>query len=164
MSFDIAIRLPSCQASTLQGVFLDFPATSTISHSMFRTHPSEFLAGPRSRAERVARLDALATLFDTAFLVPGTNIRFGIDALIRLVPAIGDVITTGLALYVVNEARALGAPPLLIARMLANVALDSVVGAVPLVGDAVDVVWRVNRRNVALLLDHLRRTDGMIFR
>ncbi len=135
-----------------------------MSQAMFRTYPSEFLTGPRSRAERIARLDALATLFDTAFLVPGTNIRFGIDAVIRLVPAIGDVITTGLALYVVNEARALGAPPFLIARMLANVALDSVVGAVPFVGDAIDVVWRVNRRNVALLLDHLRRTDGVIVR
>jgi hypothetical protein len=73
--------------------------------------------------DRVARLDALATLLDTAFVVPGTQIRFGLDALIGLVPGIGDVITTAISLYLVNEARALGAPRLLVARMVANVAL-----------------------------------------
>jgi hypothetical protein len=110
---------------------------------------------PLSRAERIARIDALATLLDTAFVVPGTQIRFGLDALIGLVPAIGDVITTLLALYIVREARELGAPRLLIMRMLGNVALDGLFGAVPLVGDAFDVVWRANRRNLKLLRDHL---------
>lgn len=112
-----------------------------------------------SREERVARIDALARLFDTAFVVPGTTIRFGLDALIGLVPGIGDAVTTLMSLYIVNEARALGAPRRLIARMLANVALDGVVGAVPLVGDLFDVAWRANRRNVALLRDHLDRTE-----
>jgi hypothetical protein len=117
-----------------------------------------------SRAERIARLDALATLLDTAFVVPGTQIRFGLDALIGLVPGIGDVITTAMALYLVNEARALGAPRLLVARMVANVALDGLVGAVPLVGDAFDVAFRANRRNMALLRDHLDRTEGPVRR
>lgn len=116
-------------------------------------------ARPLSRAERIARLDALATLLDTAFVVPGTQIRFGVDALIGLVPGIGDAITTLLALYVVREARDLGAPRLLIARMLGNVAIDGLVGAVPLVGDAFDVVWRANRRNIRLLRDHLDAVD-----
>jgi uncharacterized protein DUF4112 len=109
----------------------------------------------QSRAARIARIDALATLLDTAFLVPGTNIRFGFDAMIGLIPGIGDVITTALSLYIVGEARALGAPRHLILRMLANVALDGVVGAVPLLGDAFDVMWRANRRNIALLRNHL---------
>jgi hypothetical protein len=112
-------------------------------------------ARPMSRAERIARLDALATLLDTAFVVPGTNIRFGVDALIGLVPGIGDAITTLLALYVVREARELGAPRFLILRMLGNVAIDGLFGAVPLVGDAFDVAWRANRRNIKLLRDHL---------
>ena len=112
-------------------------------------------APPRSRAERIARIDALATLLDSAFLIPGTNIRFGFDALIGLVPGIGDALTTLISLYIVREARALGAPRLLVARMLANVAIDGVVGAVPLLGDAFDVVWRANRRNMALLQKHL---------
>ena len=114
-------------------------------------------ARPRSRAERIARLDALATLLDTAFVVPGTNIRFGIDAMIGLVPGIGDAITTLMSLYIVREARALGVPRRVIARMLMNVALDGVVGAVPLLGDAFDVMWRANRRNMALLQSHLAR-------
>jgi len=109
----------------------------------------------QSRAARIARIDALATLLDTAFILPGTNIRFGVDAVIGLVPGIGDVITTALSLYIVGEARALGAPRHLILRMLANVALDGVVGAVPLLGDAFDVMWRANRRNIALLRKHL---------
>jgi len=116
--------------------------------------------GSMSREARISRIDALANLLDTAILVPGTNIRFGLDALIGLVPGIGDAITTVLSLYIVNEARALGAPPLLIARMVANVALDGVVGAVPLVGDAFDVAFRANRRNMKLLRDHLDRTEG----
>src|SRR4029077_10101358 len=110
---------------------------------------------PRSRADRIARIDALATLLDTAFVLPGTNIRFGFDAMIGLVPGIGDAITTLMSLYIVREARELGAPRHLIARMLVNVALDGIVGAVPFLGDAFDVMWRANRRNMALLRNHL---------
>jgi hypothetical protein len=116
-------------------------------------------ARPRSRRERIARLDALATLLDTAILIPGTDIRFGLDALIGLVPGIGDAITTAMSLFIVHEARQLGAPGHVIARMLANVALDGVVGAVPLVGDAFDVMWRSNKRNMRLLYDWLEREE-----
>ena len=114
---------------------------------------------PQSRAERIARIEWLSTLLDTALVVPGTNIRFGLDALIGLVPGIGDIVSTALSLYIVREARALGAPRLLVARMLANVALDGVVGAVPVAGDLFDVAFRANRRNVALLLAHLDRAE-----
>ena len=127
-----------------------------MSSAQFRTNGFDF-ARPQSRAERIARLDGLATLLDTAFVIPGTNIRFGIDAMIGLVPGIGDVITTAMSLYIVHEARQLGAPRHLIARMLANVALDGLVGAVPLLGDAFDVMWRANRRNMTLLRNHLDR-------
>jgi hypothetical protein len=115
-----------------------------------------YLAQGESRAARIARLDTLANLLDTALTVPGTNIRFGLDGLIGLLPGIGDAVTTLTSLYIVHEAYQLGAPRHLIARMLANVALDGVVGAVPLVGDAFDVFWRSNRRNMALLKDYLR--------
>jgi hypothetical protein len=125
---------------------------------------AEFTFDPQSlltREQRVARIDALAQLLDTAFLIPGTNIRFGLDAVIGLVPGIGDVVTTIMSLYIVNEARALGAPRLLIGRMLANVALDGLAGAVPFVGDAFDVMFRANRRNIALLLAHLDRSRSV---
>src|SRR5262249_59713409 len=91
---------------------------------------------------RIARIDALATLLDTALVIPGTSVRFGLDALIGLFPVVGDVITTALSLFIVHEAYQLGAPGHVIARMIGNVALDGVFGAVPLVGDAFDVLWR----------------------
>jgi hypothetical protein len=112
----------------------------------------------QSRAARIARIDALATLLDTALVIPGTGIRFGLDGVIGLIPGVGDLITTAMSLYIVREARALGAPLHVIVRMLGNVALDGVVGAVPIVGDAFDVLWRANRRNMRLLQDWLDRT------
>jgi len=118
-------------------------------------NPAFDFGRPLGRQERIARIDALATLLDTAFVIPGTQIRLGLDALIGLVPGIGDAISTIMSLFIVNEARALGAPPLVIARMLANVALDGLVGAVPLAGDVFDVAFRANRRNMALLRAHL---------
>ena len=78
-------------------------------------------------------------------------------ALIGLFPAVGDIITTALSLFIVHEAYQLGAPSHVIVRMLGNVALDGVFGAVPLVGDAFDVLWRANRRNMRLLREWLER-------
>jgi len=106
---------------------------------------------PLTREQRLARLEALAKLLDVAFIVPGTNIRYGIDGLIGLVPVIGDIITTAISLWLVREARALGAPWHVTARMLGNVALDGVIGVVPVVGDAFDVMFRANIRNVRML-------------
>jgi hypothetical protein len=110
-----------------------------------------------TRRQRVERLDRLARLLDTAVVVPGTNIRFGADAIIGLVPGIGDTITTALSAWIVYEAHKLGVPRRLLGRMIANVALDGVVGAVPVAGDVFDVMWRANKRNMRLLRDHLER-------
>jgi len=107
--------------------------------------------GNLTREQRLARLDALAKLLDVAFILPGTNIRYGIDGIIGLIPVIGDLITTAISLWLVREARALGAPWHITTRMLANVALDGVVGMVPLAGDAFDVMFRSNVRNVRML-------------
>ncbi|WMT76827.1 DUF4112 domain-containing protein [Bradyrhizobium sp. Ash2021] len=107
--------------------------------------------GNLTREQRLARLDALAKLLDVAFILPGTNIRYGIDGIIGLIPVIGDLITTAISLWLVREARALGAPWHITARMLANVAVDGVVGMVPLAGDAFDVMFRANVRNVRML-------------
>ena len=74
------------------------------------------LARPRSRAARIARIDALATLLDTALVIPGTGVRFGLDALIGLFPVVGDIITTALSLFIVHEAYQLGVPGHVIAR------------------------------------------------
>lgn len=107
--------------------------------------------GNLTREQRLARLEALAKLLDVAFILPGTKIRYGIDGLIGLIPVVGDIITTAISLWLVREARALGAPWHITARMLGNVAVDGVVGLVPLAGDAFDVMFRANVRNVRLL-------------
>lgn len=107
--------------------------------------------GPLTREQRFARIDALSKLLDVAFVLPGTNIRYGIDGLIGLVPVVGDLLTTAISLWIVREARALGAPKHVVARMLGNVALDGVVGLVPFAGDAFDVMFRANVRNMRLL-------------
>lgn len=112
---------------------------------------------PLTREQRLARLDAIAKLLDVAFIVPGTNIRYGIDGLIGLVPIVGDIVTTAISLWLVREARALGAPWHITARMLGNVAVDGVVGLVPVAGDAFDVMFRANMRNVRMLKRWLDR-------
>ena len=113
-----------------------------------------------SREQRLARLDAVARLLDVAFVLPGTNIRYGIDGIIRLVPVVGDLIASAFSLWLVREARAIGAPWHVTARMLANVALEGAVGMVPVAGDAFDVMFRANMRNMRILRQWVDRQPG----
>jgi hypothetical protein len=122
----------------------------------FARGAGRYHAGERRAA--LDRLDMLATVFDTAFILPGTNVRFGVESLLRLVPGVGDAIASVLSCYLLFEAHRLGVPRLLLARMAANVALEAFAGAVPVAGDAFDVFFRANRRNVALLRQHFART------
>ena len=107
--------------------------------------------------QSVARLEALARLIDGAFVLPGTTIRFGFDGIIGLVPVAGDMIAGLVSAYLIWEARQLGAPSWLIARMLANAFLDTMIGAIPVVGDAFDVLFRANMKNMALLRRYLEK-------
>ena len=121
---------------------------------MTTTFTSDWIHRAASREASLARIDALARLFDTAFIVPGTNVRFGIEALLRLVPGIGDAAASGLSCYLLYEAYRLGVPSRIFLRMLLNVTVEGVVGVVPVAGDAFDVAFRANRRNVRLLRDY----------
>jgi hypothetical protein len=112
--------------------------------------------GYRDREATLERLRWLATLLDTAVRLPG-GVRVGADAIIGLVPGIGDALTTVLAAYIVAEAHRLGLPRRKIVRMAANVAIDSLVGAVPIVGDIFDVAFKANIRNLAIIEEHLAR-------
>lgn len=105
-----------------------------------------------------AELEALAKLMDSVFRVPGVGIRFGLDALLGLIPGLGDTLTSLVSFYILHAARRLGVPKSLLLRMAANVAIDFAVGSIPFVGDAFDVFWKSNQKNVALLKQHLAET------
>jgi len=104
-----------------------------------------------------ARLDALARLLDSAVRVPGTNIRFGADALRNLIPGIGTLTSKAMSAYLIWEARRLGVPVSTLLRMMGNVGVDFVISAIPLVGWVGDVFYRSNLRNMGLLRDHLNK-------
>lgn len=112
------------------------------------------------RQRRIRRLQTIARIMDTAFAIPGTNIRFGADALLGLIPGVGDIVGAAISLAIVNEARLLGVSNAVIAKMLVNIGLDAVVGGVPLLGDAFDIYFKANRRNAQLLLEHFQRNSN----
>jgi hypothetical protein len=106
-----------------------------------------------------ADLDALrrwATLLDSAFRVPGTRIRFGVDAIIGLVPGLGDLSAPVFAAVLLVTGFKMRLPAVVQARMVFNAGLDMLLGLVPLLGDLVDVAWKANLRNMALLERHAR--------
>lgn len=106
---------------------------------------------------QIERLRSLSRLLDSAFVIPGTRYRFGLDALIGLVPGLGDAISAVFSGYIILQASRLGAPKSVVTRMIANVAIDTVVGWVPVLGDLFDVAWKSNVKNMALLENHVRQ-------
>lgn len=108
--------------------------------------------GRDERARRgLARLRRLAELFEHAFTLPGTRIRFGLDALLGLMPGVGDLVGGLVAVYALRVARDLRAPPVVQMHMLMNIALDALLGMIPLLGDVFDFVFEAQTRNLALL-------------
>jgi hypothetical protein len=112
------------------------------------------------KAETLARIEMLAHVMDSALVVPGTRIRLGLDSIVGLVPGIGDLASALVSSYIVWEARRLGLPRWKVARMVANIAVDTTIGAIPLVGDVMDVFFKSNRRNLKILRDHLDKDAG----
>jgi len=97
-------------------------------------------------------LDYVAALLDDMFRIPGTQIRFGLDALIGWVPGIGDAMTGVASFLIVFASWRRGAKAVTLVRMAANVLLETAIGAIPVAGDVFHVVWKANRRNYRLLL------------
>ena len=108
-------------------------------------------AAPLAKIERLRRV---AWLIDAAARVPGTRFRFGLNSVIGLAPGAGDALLTLISLYIVWEAVRLGLPRRKLVRMLANVAIEAGFGAFPVLGDLLDVVWKANLRNVAIIDEH----------
>ena len=102
-----------------------------------------------------ARIEALEKVLERAFVIPGTKIPFGLDSIIGLVPVLGDFVTAVMGAYMVWEARNLGMSKWQLVRMTANVGVDTALGAIPLLGDAFDLVWRSNSKNLRIIKKHL---------
>ena len=106
---------------------------------------------------QVRGLEALrnvAQMLDSAFVVPGTSYRFGLDPILGLVPGLGDLVSPLFTIGILWQARELALPRIVQLRMIFNVAIDSLVGAVPLLGDLFDFAWKANKMNLALLERH----------
>jgi hypothetical protein len=109
------------------------------------------------RDSALKRLDSLSHLLDNSIRVPGTNARFGADAVIGLVPGFGDAAGALMSAYIVLQAARLGAPAASLVRMLLNVGIEALFGAVPVLGDLFDAAFKANARNVAILRSELAK-------
>ena len=105
-------------------------------------------------------LELLARWMDGVFRVPGVGWRFGLDAILGLLPGIGDTASSVASLYIITAAHRYGVTRATLLRMALNIVLDTTVGALPLVGDIFDVYWKSNQRNVALLNRHMLATQS----
>ncbi len=109
-------------------------------------------ASPHAALKRV---EALELLLERSVVIPGLNRAIGLDAVLGLVPVVGDLISAALGSYIIWEARNMGLPKWKLWRMMGNLAVDTAVGAIPLAGDAFDVLFRSNSRNLKILKKHL---------
>jgi hypothetical protein len=106
------------------------------------------------QTQRIQALRGISRLLDSAFVVPGTSYRFGLDPIIGLIPGIGDLVSPLFTIGILWQARDLGLPRVVQVRMLFNVGIDTLCGAVPLIGDLFDFAWKANDMNLALLEKH----------
>ncbi|SDD93091.1 DUF4112 domain-containing protein [Kordiimonas lacus] len=100
---------------------------------------------------RLKRVHRLARLLDSQFRIPGTNIRFGLDSIVGLLPVAGDTVTATMAAYIIFEAFRIGVRRTIIVRMLGNLVIDWVIGSIPVIGDLFDVGFKANQRNIRLI-------------
>ena len=145
------MRAPGAAARAMQGA-------DAISH---RSQPPGTEPGPRwrfgARLFRNESLEDLEFLLDEVFRLPGTRIRFGFDGLVGLIPGIGDLVAGLLSLLFPLAAWSRGLPKVTLLRMAVNLAIGVLVGSIPFAGDAFDIWWKPNRRNLRLLRRHIGR-------
>jgi hypothetical protein len=101
-----------------------------------------------------ADLERLAHWMDSVFRIPGLGLRFGLDALLGLLPGAGDIASSIVSIYIFTAANRYGVPRITVVRMALNIVIDLTIGALPFVGDLFDAYWKSNQRNVALLRRH----------
>ena len=110
---------------------------------------------------RTRRVRVLSRLMDEAIPIPGTGRRIGLDAIVGLIPGVGDLIGGAASGYIILEAARANVPTITLVKMLANVGVDTLVGVIPAAGDLFDAAWKANTRNVALLEQHLSKTEAL---
>lgn len=113
-------------------------------------------------AEIQEKADRIAHLMDDAIRVPLTNIRFGWDGILGIIPGIGDTLTMASQLYLISQARRVGIRRRVYAKMLVIALIDFLIGAIPVVGDFFDIFWKSNRKNVELLKGEIARRTGRL--
>jgi hypothetical protein len=131
------------------------PAPNGLGQRKFRLAETDFSQSQGPAGQTFGRLQRLAHVFDSAMCIPGTKMTVGFDALLGIVPVVGDVLGGSVGAYIIWKSRRLGAPRQLVLRMLLNSALDTLVGCIPIAGDIFDASYKSNIRNVTLLRRHL---------
>lgn len=101
------------------------------------------------------RIEAMEQLLERSFTIPGVNYPVGLDSIVGLVPVVGDLITAAMGAWIVWEARNIGLPKWKLWRMAGNIAFDTAIGAIPVAGDAFDLLFRSNTRNLKIVKKHL---------
>ncbi len=129
-------------------------ATAARYEDMF-TRFEQWFNEPADVGRTLAQLEKLSVWLDSSITLPGTNYKIGWDTIVGLIPGIGDAISAALSTWIVIQAKRLGASNWVLARMIGNVAMDSLVGSVPLAGDVFDAMYKANNMNIALLKKHL---------
>lgn len=114
------------------------------------------------REQSKDKLSRLAWLMDSSFRIPGTQIRFGLDGLIGLIPGIGDALGAIISSHILTQAAHLGVPKPILLKMAFNIGFDAVLGIIPVLGDVSDFVWKANQRNVKLLNDYLEQPERTV--
>lgn len=126
-----------------------------------RPYPMDMPLG-RDPVSVLRRIEMMEHLLERSFTIPGINRKVGLDALAGLVPVVGDLVTAAMGAYIVWEASNLGLPKWKLWRMAGNIAIDTAFGAIPLVGDAFDVLFRSNTRNLRIVKRHLAKHHPLI--
>jgi len=108
------------------------------------------------------KLNRLAWLMDNSFRIPGTQIRFGLDGLIGLIPGVGDALGAIISSHILTQAAHMGVPKSLLLKMAFNIGLDAILGVIPVLGDVSDFIWKANQRNVELLSDYIEQPERTV--
>lgn len=126
-----------------------------ISQDQFRTIARDLPGMGRDAASVRRRVEAMEALLEGLIAIPGTRRKVGLDAIVGLVPVVGDAITAAMGAWIIWEARNLGMSKWQLARMSANLGFDTLIGAIPLAGDLFDFLYRSNTRNLKIIKRHL---------